>query len=79
MYFLIQLSIITNVANQGVIEEPQLYMLCCSSSSTADQLATIPDCVDCLLDLKQPVMSSEGIPVIDTPRFFIGDHSSSSV
>ena len=64
--------------DQNRIEEPQLYMLCLSSSSSADQLATIPDRIDCFLDLQEPIISEKGIYVHDTMRMFVGDHPAQS-
>ena len=63
---------------QNEIEEPHIYMLCMSSSSSADQLATIPDHVDCLQELDQPIYSENGIAIHDKLRFFIGDHPAQS-
>lgn len=60
---------------QAIIEEPELYILCLSSSSPSDQLATISDRLDCLTDLQTPVKTSTGIDIRDNLRYFIGDHS----
>ena len=59
---------------QKIVEEPELYILCLSSSSPSDQVATISDRLDCLFDLKNPTKSSLGIDVNDKLQFFIGDH-----
>ena len=48
---------------QELVEEPELYMISCSSSSLSDQLATIGDRLDCLMDLNEPIFSSNGVPI----------------
>ena len=48
-------------------------MLCKSSFTSADQLATISDCVDCPQELDQPIYSESGVAIHDKLRFFIGD------
>ena len=53
-------------------------MLCMSSSSLSDQLSTISDRLDCLLDLSKPVNSSKNVPIHDSLMFFIGDHPAQS-
>ena len=63
---------------QDIIEQPELYVLCISSSSLTDQLATIADCLDCLPDLEQPIMTTSNIPIHDCLRFFSGDHPAQS-
>ena len=45
---------------QNEIEEPHVYMLCMPSSSSADQLAAIPDCENCLQELDQTIYSESG-------------------
>ncbi len=45
-------------------------MIAPSTSSLADQLALIPDRVECLKEL---LYDEKGIPVTDKIRFFIGD------
>ena len=63
---------------QEIVEEPELYMLCMSSSSLSDQLSTISDRLDCFLDLSKPVNSSKNVPIHDSLMFFIGDHPAQS-
>ena len=63
---------------QDVVEEPELYILCMSSSSLSDQLATIGDRLDCLPSLEQPIYSSNNIPIYDSLKLFIGDHPAQS-
>ena len=63
---------------QDIIEQPELYVLCMSSSSLTDQLATIADRLDCLPDLEQPIMTTSNIPIHDCLRFFTGDHPAQS-
>ena len=53
-------------------------MLCMSSSSLTDQLATIGDLLDCLPCLKDPIFSSNNIPIYDYLHFYTGDHPASS-
>ena len=55
---------------QDIIEQPELYVLCMSSSSLTDQLATIADRLDCLPDLEQPIMTTNNIPIHDCLGFF---------
>lgn len=59
---------------QEIVEEPEIYILCLSSSSPSDQAATISDRLDCLQELQGSVQSSSGIDVDDRLLFFIGDH-----
>lgn len=47
-------------------------MLALGSSSIEDQAAVLPDRIDCLHDLAEPVVTTSGIKVYDTLRFFIG-------
>ena len=63
---------------QDIVEEPELYILCMSSSSMSDQLGTISDRLDCLPDLNHPVLSSSKIEIQDSLQFFIGDHPAQS-
>ena len=59
---------------QTEVEKPEIYMLALGSSSIEDQAAVLPDRIDCLHDLAEPVVTTSGIRVYDTLRFFIGDH-----
>lgn len=62
------------IANlQSVVEQPYMYMIAAGSSSAEDQAALIADRVDCLYDLKDEIMTDEGIPVRDIMHFFKGD------
>ena len=54
---------------QEIVEEPELYMLCMSSSSLSDQLSTISDRLDCLLDLSKPVDCSKNVTIHDSLTF----------
>ncbi len=58
---------------QAIIEEPTIYMIAPSSSSPTDQLALVPDRVECLKELSQQVVASNGIAITDKMRFFCGD------
>ena len=44
------------------------------SSSLADQLAIIPDRIDCLQELQESITSSNNVCINDALQFFIGDH-----
>ena len=67
-------SVFTANACQSFIEEPEIHILGLSSSSADDQVAFIPDRYECLNELNQVVHSSNGVPIHDVARFFIGDH-----
>ena len=56
---------------QQQVEEPDLHLLAVSSSSGGDQLGLIPDRLDCLLELSEPL---SGIQISDTLRYFLSDH-----
>ena len=58
---------------QEVIEEPAIYMIAPSSSSPDEQLALVPDRVECLQQLTQPIVSQTGLHINDCLRFFCGD------
>ena len=59
---------------QEYVEQPEIYMICMSSSSVDDQAAIIPDRLKCLSSLSQPLISSNGVEVNDVLHFFVGDH-----
>jgi hypothetical protein len=59
---------------QQLIEEPELYILCLSSSSPSDQVASISDRLDCLPGLQNAIRSSSGVMVHDKLLYFVGDH-----
>ena len=59
---------------QEYVEQPEMYIVCLSSSSIDDQAALIADRLDCLFSLSQPVNSSSGVQISDVLRFFVGDH-----
>ena len=59
---------------QTEVEKPEIYMLALGSSSIEDQAAVLPDRIDCLHELAEPVVTTSGIKVYDTLWFFIGDH-----
>ena len=62
---------ITNL--QEIIEEPVVYMIAPSTSSPEHQIALVPDRVECLMELTQPILSKCGVEVNDKLRFFCGD------
>ena len=59
---------------QEYVEQPEMYLVCLSSSSIDDQAALIADRLDCLFSLSQPVTTDSGIQICDVLRFFVGDH-----
>ena len=59
---------------QEFIEQPELYLVCLSSSSIDDQAALVPDRLECLSSLSEDIKCSNGVYVHDVLRFFIGDH-----
>ena len=59
---------------QAEVEQPEIHLLACGSSSAEDQAALIGDRVTCLRELSIPVKTDTGIEVTDTLRFFTGDH-----
>ena len=56
---------------QEMIEEPAIHMIAPSSSSPDEQLALVPDRVECLQQFSQSILSQTGVQVND--RFFCGD------
>ena len=48
---------------QSLIEMPVLYLFAGGSSSIEDQAALIPDRLDCLQSLLEPVITSSGIEI----------------
>ena len=48
-------------------------MLALGSSSLEDQIALIPDRMECLQELSSPIKSTSGVPVWDMTHFFTGD------
>ena len=56
---------------QEVIKEPVIYMVAPSSSSPGEQLALVPDRVECLQQLSQPNESYSGIQIHDHLRIFL--------
>ena len=49
-----------------------------SSSSVDDQAAIIPDRLECLSSLSQPLFSSNGVEINDVVRFFVGDNKATA-
>ena len=81
-YILVTLSVIFDeavfnderkhgVKLQEYVEQPEI---CMSSSSVDDQAAIIPDRLECLSSLSQPLLSSNGVEINDILCFFMGDH-----
>ena len=54
-----------------MIEEPVIFMIGPSSSCPDEQLALVPDRVECLQQFSQPILSETGIQVNDHLRFFV--------
>ena len=67
-----------SISLQEFVEEPHLCMIAISSSSVDDQAALVPDRVDDLMELAEPVFTSKGIEVHDTLRFILGDKKAAS-
>ncbi len=63
----------SNTCVQSEVEQPEIYFLSFGSSSVEDQAALIGDRISCLLDLSTPV-ETNGTAIMDTLRFFTGDH-----
>jgi len=59
---------VSNLQQQA--KEPDLYLLTVSSSSGS---GLILDCLDCLLELSEPLCTSSGIQISDILRFFLGE------
>jgi hypothetical protein len=64
----------TDVNTLAEVEQPQIHLLACCSSTVEDQAALIGDRLSCLLELSEPVKTETGIEITDTLRFFTGDH-----
>ena len=62
-----------NLNLQGTIERPEVHIIGIANSSHEEQAALIPDRVSCLRTLDSPIMTTAGIPISDTLRFFVGD------
>ena len=48
---------------QQIVEQPNIHIVL--GSSVEDQASIIPDCVDCLLDMGEPLTTSNGISICD--------------
>ena len=59
---------------QSTIESPSIHMICVSSSSSEDQAAFLQDRLNCLFSLSESIQASNGVPITDKLRFFVGDH-----
>ena len=57
---------------QSIIERPYIYLLS-AGSSVGDQVTLVPDCTECLQDLGQGIVASNGVEIVDTLQFFKGD------
>ena len=66
-------KVVKCVRIQQLVEEPLIHIIAAGTSSIQDQASLIPDRVDCLEDLSQPLVSSNGVVVEDILRFFKGD------
>ncbi len=58
---------------QEQIEQPMIHMFAPSTSSLSDQLALIPDRLECPQELSHTITNDKGIPITDEVRFFVGD------
>ena len=63
-----------NVNIQAEVEQPEIHLLACGSSSVEDQVALIGDRLTYLRELSKPVKTETGMEITDTLRFFTGDH-----
>ena len=59
---------------QTEVQEAELYLIAFNPSTIEDKVSIIPDRVADLHDLKEPILSTAGIPVQDVLRFLTGDH-----
>ena len=64
---------LNNINIQAEIEQADIYMLAMGSSSLEDQVALIPDRMECLQELSSPIKSISGVPVWNTAHVFTGD------
>ena len=64
----------SHVNVQAEIEQPEVHLLACGSSSVEDQAALTGDRLACIRELSNPVKTDTGIEITDTLRFFTGDH-----
>lgn len=67
---------LSNINVQAEIEQAEIYMLAMGSSSLEDQVALVPDRMECLQEVSSPVKSTDGVPVWDIAHFFTGDKPS---
>ena len=58
---------------QSIIERRYVFLLAAGSSSVEDQETLVPDHTECWHDLGQSIITSNGIEIIDTLKFFKGD------
>ena len=63
-----------SISIQSLVERPKLHIIAAGSSSIEHQIAIIQDRIDCLYELDHEIVSSNGVVVQDTLKFFIGDH-----
>ena len=55
---------------QCQVEQPEIYMLVLGSSSVEDQAAVIPDRIECLSDLANPVVTTNGWYLMNTHNYY---------
>ena len=63
----------TGSSIQEIIEQPTIHMIAPSTSSGSDQLALVPDRLECLEELSQKIYDKNHTPITDKARFFCGD------
>ena len=51
----------SDISIQAEVEQPEIYILACGSSSVEDQSALVGDRVSCLMDLANPVKTEDGM------------------
>ena len=61
---------------QEYVEQPEIYMICMSSSSVDDQAAIIPDRLECSSSLSQPLLRV--VMCVNDVPIFCGRLSSNS-
>ena len=59
---------------QATIENPLIHMFVACSSGVDDQASIVQDRIDCLMELADPLETSQGITIRDKLLFFVGDH-----
>ena len=64
----------SKISVQATVEELQLYLIALNAPTIEDQAGIIPDRVADLIDLGDPIYTSDGTEIKDILKFFTGDH-----